>query len=115
MNHKAILTSTIIAFTIAAVFLAFVLQRQFTSADYWSVAFVDPAGTSYDVTITNNTATDGFAYTITDATDTLLVPRTSITVAPGETRTITPHLPETITSPLTITVTHDKNTHILRK
>ena len=115
MHERTLIISTIITFAIAALFLAFTLQRQFNAADYWSIAFVAPhADDDYRFTITNNTPSDTFTYTLRDAAGTQTAPQ-RITVAPHTTQTITPQRPPHTTTPLSITVTHDDNTHILRK
>lgn len=116
MNEKLIITGTVVAFIIATLFLASALQRQFATVDYWSVAFVAPQdSTDYRFTITNNTDTVDFSYTIISS---ITPPSTPITLTiPSQTQqTIAPNILTTsTTAPITINFLHDNTTHVLKK
>lgn len=121
MNDKKIITLTAATFIIASLFLAFTLAQQFDSARYWSVAFVAPQERdNYTFTVSNNTPSDTFTYTLRNATDEKGVAQTQphiFTVPPSTTREIIPEIPDELLDhpPITITVRHDKATHILKK
>ncbi len=104
MNTLRIIITTSIIFFLATLFLALVLQRQFHSSDYWSVAFTHPDDLeNCDFIITNNTTSSDFSYVLAETLHT-------VDVAPRSTKIISAECPD---SPLIFK--HGQEERLLRK